>query len=349
MNILVWSRTFHPLPGGVSSVAESLNDVFLAEGHRVRVLTWAGAEEYGQAARADYGYPVERQPGFAAQVRAARWADVVLVHYPSAGAVRPLLAAPRPMVVTAHSWLAPGWVGRVQRAILRRSFPVAISRAVAASLGVPSTLIPSPYDPAVFRLRPEVPRDRDVVFCGLLKPFKGCFVVLQAVAGLRDAGRPVRVTFAGGSTAGEEKAMAAEADRLGLTDRVTFLGMCPKEVVARELCGHRVAVAPATWEEPFGIVALEALACGCRVIVSRSGGLPEAVGPHGVVVPRGDPAALATAIAAALDRPPADPTAERAEHLRAHAAPAIGRRYLAVLEAARRAGPFRHGTLAGES
>ena len=79
---------------------------------------------------------------------------------------------------------------------------------------------------------------------------------------------------------------------------------------------HRVMVVPSIWEEPFGIVALEGLACGCEVVIARSGGLPEATGPFGVTFKRGDPVDLANVINFVLTHKiQADKVAVRA-HLR---------------------------------
>jgi glycosyltransferase involved in cell wall biosynthesis len=60
-------------------------------------------------------------------------------------------------------------------------------------------------------------------------------------------------------------------------------------------------VVPSVWQEPFGVVALEAMACGCVPLVSRSGGLPDAAGAAGVVFQPGDSQALAQAIEELLD------------------------------------------------
>jgi glycosyltransferase involved in cell wall biosynthesis len=56
---------------------------------------------------------------------------------------------------------------------------------------------------------------------------------------------------------------------------------------------HRLMVVPSRWQEPFGIVALEGIACGCVVVGSEDGGLRDAIGPCGVTFPNGDAKALA--------------------------------------------------------
>jgi glycosyltransferase involved in cell wall biosynthesis len=56
-------------------------------------------------------------------------------------------------------------------------------------------------------------------------------------------------------------------------------------------------VVPSIWEESFGVVALEGAACGCVVLGSDGGGLPEAIGPSGTTFRRGDVSDLATRLA----------------------------------------------------
>ncbi len=92
-------------------------------------------------------------------------------------------------------------------------------------------------------------------------------------------------------------------------------------------------VVPSVWEEPFGIVVLEGLACGCVPLVTRSGGLPDAVGDCGVVVARDDPAALADGIQALLaDTGLQDDFRARAPaHLARHSPDRVARDYLRVL------------------
>ena len=57
--------------------------------------------------------------------------------------------------------------------------------------------------------------------------------------------------------------------------------------LVEELNSHKIMVIPSLWEEPFGNVALEGMACGCLVLASYGGGLPDAVGKAGLTFKRG--------------------------------------------------------------
>ena len=75
-----------------------------------------------------------------------------------------------------------------------------------------------------------------------------------------------------------------------------------REDLAEEFRQATVAVTPSLYEG-FGLPAAEAMSCGTPVIVTDGGALPEVAGEAGIVVPKGDPQALATAIEGLLDHP----------------------------------------------
>ena len=97
---------------------------------------------------------------------------------------------------------------------------------------------------------------------------------------------------------------------------------------------------PSRWAEPFGIVALEGIACGCAVVGTALGGLPEAIGPCGVTVPNADTSAMARALRSLLEdnRLLAGYRACAPVHLARHSRSEVARSYLRVLESAARLG-----------
>ena len=104
--------------------------------------------------------------------------------------------------------------------------------------------------------------------------------------------------------------------------------------MVREFNNHRILVAPSTYKEPFGIVALEGIACGCVVVGSEDGGLREAIGPCGMTFPNGNAFALAKCLKALLsdeDRMRAC-RSRAAEHLARFTRKNVADSYLKVLE-----------------
>ncbi|MGH7399155.1 MAG: glycosyltransferase, partial [Candidatus Rokuibacteriota bacterium] len=92
-------------------------------------------------------------------------------------------------------------------------------------------------------------------------------------------------------------ALRQRASRQGLGDAVSFVGAQPQERLRDYYVAADATVLPSYYES-FGMVALEAMACGSPVVASRVGGLTTTIqdGVTGRLVPEGDPAALAAAI-----------------------------------------------------
>ncbi len=135
----------------------------------------------------------------------------------------------------------------------------------------------------------DVPQDVDLLFVGQLIRGKGVQLLLPAMARMKTR-RTLDVVGAGNL----EPALRALADELGLADRVRFRGFQPnpQDWMRAAAC----VVVPSFWQEPYGLVAAEAVALGKPVVAFAIGGLPEACGGKATLVPPGDVAALARAL-----------------------------------------------------
>lgn len=135
-----------------------------------------------------------------------------------------------------------------------------------------------------------------VAFAGRLVPAKGLDVLLAAMARVRDEIPDARLLVAGDGPARADLERAAQ--QAGLGDAVTWLGHVGRDALEAALAPAWVHAVPSVWDEPFGIVAAEALMRGTAAVVSRSGGLAEIVedGVTGRTVPPSDVAALAAAL-----------------------------------------------------
>ena len=159
---------------------------------------------------------------------------------------------------------------------------------------------------------PRTPGMRRVLSIGRLVERKGVDTLVQAVALLAAQGRTdVELVVAGGPAAAEldgdpeVRRLRALAAALGVDDRVRFVGRVGRADVPATIRSADVA-ACVPWYEPFGIVPLEAMACGVPVVVAAVGGMLDSVrdGVTGVHVPPRDPDAVAAALAALLDDEP---------------------------------------------
>jgi glycogen(starch) synthase len=130
---------------------------------------------------------------------------------------------------------------------------------------------------------------------------KGLHVLLDAWPSVASKVR-ARLVIAG--TGEYLEPLKAQAATLGLGDSVRFTGFIANEDRDRLYHAADLAIFPSLYE-PFGIVALEALANACPLVVSDAGGLAEVVqhGVTGLVVPKDNPGALADSVIAALSRP----------------------------------------------
>src|SRR5213075_1573200 len=158
-----------------------------------------------------------------------------------------------------------------------------------------------PYNDRVFRLIPGVTRDEDIVFVGRLVSDKGADLFLHALKLLQNDSLLPNLTIIG--TGPEEQNLRRLTTELALDRQVTFAGQKSGAVLAEILNRHRVLVVPSRWAEPFGIVALEGIACGCVVVGSGKGGLKEAIGPCGLSFENGDAGALAAQLKQLLTEP----------------------------------------------
>jgi glycosyltransferase involved in cell wall biosynthesis len=161
------------------------------------------------------------------------------------------------------------------------------------------------------RLRLGIPRSSLVVlYVGRFDRRKGIETLVRAIGrsifpGLAD----IRLILAGGSRPGQSDGIEREriegiVDELGLRDFTTFPGQIDRETLPYYFGAANVCVVPSHYE-PFGLVAIEAMAAGVPVVASDVGGLKYTVVPEktGLLCPPQDDAAFAEAIDRILSRP----------------------------------------------
>jgi radical SAM protein with 4Fe4S-binding SPASM domain len=264
--------------------------------------------------------------------------DVIHLCNAGLGPWIPALRAALPCVVTANvhgNDLVAPWVSHGGEAAAYRDAQLAglgaadavvcvsqFSRALAEARGVPGDVLhtvengadparfcPGPRDAALaarLGLRLGMADDDEVVLTvSRLAPRKGHRTALRAIARLAPHRPRLKYVFTGASEAMRAE-LAALAHELGITSRIVATGFVPDAELPAlyRLADVFVLLAESATEtdvEGFGVALLEAAATGLPVIATSSGGVPEAVGDTGLLVPPGDPIAAAGAIARLLD------------------------------------------------
>jgi glycogen(starch) synthase len=330
MKIVLTTWVFFPVFGGIPTVVDLLAREFVKKGHEVKVVTLTPSEK-----KDDYPYAVIRQPRAGELLRLFLSADLYLQQGAALKFGWPVFLGSKQAAIIHHNELEERgrkpMAFRLRNIMIRRCRNFCGSAAMQKCLPAPCSVVPLPYHDEACVLMPKIARDQDLVFLGRLEAHKGVEDLIDALALLKERGRPPGLTVIG---EGSERArLEAKVDRLELAPSVRFVGGLDERDFVPLLNRHKILVVPSRYDEPFGLVALEGIACGCFVIGSAGGGLPEAIGPCGATFPNGDVAALAEAIARFLQDP-----AEREARLRhapAHLAPhrpaAVAQKYLELL------------------
>lgn len=157
-------------------------------------------------------------------------------------------------------------------------------------------------------------RPRHIVSVGRLEPVKGFDVLLDALALFTRDGGECRLTLVGDGS--QRAALESRAAELGLSERVEFTGVLPREGI-RDLFHRAHAFVLSSRSEGTPLALLEAMACGLPCVATRVGGVPSAGGDGVLLVAPEDPAALAAAVGAVLTTPAAATSMSEAAHRQA--------------------------------
>ena len=157
-----------------------------------------------------------------------------------------------------------------------------------------SYVVPCGFDQDVFRPidRLEARRelglkaDKIILFVGRMEPIKGIDILLKAAAAMEDGGDYQIVIIGGSEQDDEKRRLRSMARSLGIEERLFFAGTVEHRRLPVYYSAADVCVAPSFYET-FGLVPLEAMACGTPVIAARVGGLKATIedGKTGYLVP----------------------------------------------------------------
>ena len=333
MKLLLFTR-FHPSIGGLETVMEILAEQWAAAGYEIQVATDIPGNAAASTRR--FSFPIHYQPSTGRLLGLVKWSDVYIQGCVGLKMLWPLLIHRRKYVATHHTWYRHGtgrrgWQNRLKLAVSRWAINIAPSQAIADDLETGCVVIPNPYREDTFHLRTEEIRSQTLLFVGRLVTDKGVDLLLEALVILKERGLHPDLTVAGEGP--ELPTLQDFSTRHDLGGQVVFAGAQSAEQVAIQMSRHRILVIPSRWSEPFGVVAVEGIACGCLVLGSEQGGLTDAIGPCGRTFPNDDARALARQLQELLHAPPPGPleAGVRDAHLARHRPAAVAQRYLKVI------------------
>ncbi|MCE7066135.1 glycosyltransferase family 4 protein [Dyadobacter sp. CY326] len=343
MKILVLSHRFYPDVGGIEVNTEVLSAAFHSYGHHVRLLTWT--KEKGNKT---FPFEVVRNPHHYDLLREHSWADIVFENNLCLRLSWPRIFIKRPSVVALRTWISRAdgqiaWQDRVKVKWLEHSSAViAVSNAIRKKCWNNAVVIGNPYRSDLFKIMVATKkRPCDFVFVGRLVSDKGADLAISAFQKflemrlklVKPVNGPCLTIIGDGPELESLKSLVKEAS---LQQHVHFEGILDGLDLVNCLNQHRFQLVPSVWEEPFGNVALEGMACGLIPIVSSGGGLPDAVGAAGLVFESGNVDSLAALMNQIYDDGIAQNRIEKKakEHLKNHNPKIVAAKYLNVFRTA---------------
>ncbi|KAB8317539.1 glycosyltransferase family 4 protein [Tolypothrix campylonemoides VB511288] len=332
MKILIYSPSFYPKIGGLETIISTLAHEFTYQEHEVKVVSQTPASD-----AKFFPFEIIRCPKPNQLLKLTHWCNIYLQACVSLKGLWPLLLVPRPLVLTHQTWYRRvdgrmGWQDYLKRFMTRCATNISASHTLAEAIPTPSTIISNSYREDIFYEMLEVTRDKELVFLGRLVSDKGANLLLDSMAQLKSMGLTPKLTIIGSGS--EESRLRQQAQDLEISNQVNFAGVKVEHELARLLNAHQIMVVPSLWDEPFGIVALEGIACGCVVVGSEGGGLKDAIGPCGVTFPNSNVERLTQTLFDLLTYPEKLIIyRQKAEwHLARHTSKAVAKAYLEVLE-----------------
>lgn len=148
-----------------------------------------------------------------------------------------------------------------------------------------------------------------LLYVGQIIPVKGVHTAVEAIRILVKKYRypSLKLTLAGGSMdKGYLETLRNSVRSAGLEENILFRGFIPHEDILAEYQNHDILLFPSIWDEPFGIVILEAMSCGLGVVATGTGGSREILGTDGraaLLFTREDAGACAARVKELVDDP----------------------------------------------
>ncbi len=287
MKILFISHKFYPEIGGIEVNSELLANQFKTLGAEIKLVTWSNT-----SGEKKFDYEVIRKPSFLKLLNLFKWADLIYENNPTVRLSWFNIFYRKPRVVAVRTWIRQNnnkvslvdlfkkkWVNNATQVI-------AVSEGIKKDTSRKAIVIGNPYRSKLFKFTTNRNlRKKDFIFLGRLVSDKGADMCIELLYQLKAKyNKEYHLSIIGEGP--EMEALKQMTIKYKLEKNIQFFGLIKGKELVTILNQHKYILVPSRWEEPFGNVVLEGMACGCIPIVSDGGGLPDAVGKAGVIFKR---------------------------------------------------------------
>lgn len=339
LKILILTHRFNPDVGGIETNSEILATAFKKYDAEVHLLTWTK-----HSSKENFSFTVIRNPGLSTIIKEHKWADVVFENNPCLRLSWVNIFLRKPLVIAVNTWVNrikgnKGLKDRLKNLWFKRADTViAVSEAIRKKEWSKAIVIENPYNDKLFKTLPGAEKKKPFIFLGRLVSDKGADQAIKAISILRERKiideNKLQLTITGDGP--ERENLIQLREELGLYGAVHFTGILKGEELVDCLNQHRYMLVPSVWEEPYGNVVLEGMACGCVPIASNGGGMTEAVGKAGFIFKRNDINDMADTMQNVLTDNSVINTvrSNTASHLQEHTSNLVSKKYFDIIQAA---------------
>ncbi|MEZ4843455.1 MAG: glycosyltransferase family 4 protein [Bacteroidia bacterium] len=278
--IIIYTRSFFPTIGGLEFMALVMaEELEKMKDFEIKLLAFTEKKTGVD----NYSFEIERCPSLSRTIKLFQSSDLVISFNMSNHLILPLfLSQKTELFVSQHGLISDSKISMNPLIFFKSWYANRIVKknlccsSFIAGHYRNSEVLLNCYDDSIFKITNFKNRSKDIVFIGRLVSDKGCDILLDALSLLKNLN--LSVTIIG---EGPDLEILKNIVSTNLLENVIFLGFKKGIELSDILNEHKIIVVPSNWDEPFGIVSLEGIACGCIPVVSNRGGLPEAVGQLG--------------------------------------------------------------------
>jgi glycogen synthase len=329
MKIFVYSSTYLPNVGGLENIMAGLVTEWSNLGHKVTVATKALKKDHVEH---NMNYAIVRNPGLLSFFQLAKKSDILLEANLSLKTIIVGLLLKKKWVVIHHLPYSHQntLTGKIKNIITFFSRNISVSNYVANTLLGKSAVINNFYNPVYLNLS-ITRRPFSLLFVGRLVNDKGVLLLLKAFLKLKKEFANISLVIVG---EGDEKDRLIEfVSDNDLKDHVSFYGSKYPEELCHIYNQAKAVVIPSIWDEPFGIVALEGMACGCLIACSNKPGLRESTGGLAFEFDPKNPESICSALKNALAFYPSHEYEKAvSDHLEKHERKLVAQQYIELFE-----------------